>query len=119
MNILSMKTDNFRMSFEEIDDYRYTFYSFGNTVVYVYLETDDVINGKEFFRITYKKNDVLKFSVTTFDMPFFLAGQIKMLYYGYFDYYQVYRDHKSLALQVISVIRCVQNYCERKNIKFV
>ena len=110
-----MKTNNFKLSFETIEDMKQTHISFGNAKVCITCyESSPLSFDKENYRMTYTLNDMLKFSVVTYDLPEYLSSQIRNLYYGFFAFDKS-PFYKSPALETIACIRCIINYYKRIN----
>lgn len=109
-----MKTDNFKLSFITQEDLKQTHISFGNAKVCITCYEPLFDMQKEQYRMTYTLNDMLKFSVVTFDLPEYLSSQIRNLYYGFFAFDKS-PFYKSPALETIACIRCVVNYYKRIN----
>jgi hypothetical protein len=117
-----MKTDNFKIRFNVIDDFRETVITFGFTEIdiraYDKIGTikDDLI--LEHYRFSYYNKGVLKMSVTTFDLPLFLYNAVNRLFYGFYAYDKG-AFSSSPALECVALVRSLQNYYKRIGKSFI
>lgn len=108
-----MKTDNFDIQFLLDDKIPYTFITFGYTEVRIYYYPD--LDSYGFF---YNNNGKVKLSLCSDLLPKFLLGCIEKLYYGFFAF-NPSEFNRSRSMEVVSVVRSIQNYCKRTKTPFV
>lgn len=108
-----MKTDNFDIQFLLADKIPYTLITFGFTEVRIvyFPELDS-------YSFLYKNNGIAKLNVYSDLLPKFLLGCIEKLYYGFFAF-NPFEFNRSRSMEVVSVIRSIQNYCKRTKTPFI